>query len=54
MKDLIETLKGIREGILLGGGPARFDKQHNAGKLTVRERIDLLLDPVTWRRMKSR
>ena len=30
---------------LQGGGPARIDKQHAAGKLTARERIDLLLDP---------
>src|SRR5262249_19968449 len=30
---------------LEGGGPARVDKQHEAGKLTARERIELLLDP---------
>lgn len=29
----------------LGGGQIRIDKQHEAGKLTARERIDLLLDP---------
>ena len=29
----------------LGGGAERIDKQHEAGKLTARERIDLLLDP---------
>jgi len=29
----------------LGGGPARVAKQHEAGKLTARERLDLLLDP---------
>ncbi|WP_428266876.1 acyl-CoA carboxylase subunit beta [Haliangium sp.] len=29
---------------LLGGGQARIDKQHQAGKLTARERIDALLD----------
>lgn len=29
----------------LGGGQERIDKQHEAGKLTARERIDLLLDP---------
>ncbi|MEM6456528.1 MAG: acyl-CoA carboxylase subunit beta [Acidobacteriota bacterium] len=28
-----------------GGGEARIEKQHQAGKLTARERIDLLLDP---------
>ncbi|MEO7330681.1 MAG: carboxyl transferase domain-containing protein, partial [Minicystis sp.] len=30
---------------LEGGGEARIKKQHEAGKLTARERIDLLLDP---------
>ncbi|HMR76805.1 MAG TPA: carboxyl transferase domain-containing protein, partial [Polyangiaceae bacterium] len=30
---------------LQGGGQARIDKQHAAGKLTARERIALLLDP---------
>ncbi|MBA3234648.1 MAG: acyl-CoA carboxylase subunit beta [Chloroflexi bacterium] len=29
----------------LGGGAARVEKQHAAGKLTARERLDLLLDP---------
>jgi propionyl-CoA carboxylase beta chain len=32
----------------LGGGEARIQKQHEAGKLTARERIDLLLDPGTF------
>jgi propionyl-CoA carboxylase beta chain len=32
----------------LGGGPARIAKQHEAGKLTARERLDLLLDPGTF------
>jgi propionyl-CoA carboxylase beta chain len=30
---------------LAGGGPERIKKQHEAGKLTARERIELLLDP---------
>ncbi len=29
---------------MLGGGQARIDKQHNAGKLTARERLELLFD----------
>ena len=29
----------------LGGGEARVERQHAAGKLTARERLDLLLDP---------
>lgn len=30
---------------LCGGGPERIEKQHREGKLTARERIELLLDP---------
>ena len=33
---------------LLGGGPSRIDKQHASGKLTARERIEMLLDPGTF------
>ncbi|MGH9141950.1 MAG: acyl-CoA carboxylase subunit beta [Vicinamibacterales bacterium] len=35
----------MRERSRQGGGPARIAKQHDAGKLTARERLDLLLDP---------
>ena len=31
-----------------GGGEARIERQHAAGKLTARERLDLLLDPSTF------
>ena len=31
-----------------GGGEARIQRQHDAGKLTARERLDLLLDPNTF------
>ena len=48
MKDRIRSLKEIKEKILLGGGEAKIDKQHKAGKLTARERIGLLLDPGTF------
>ena len=30
------------------GGTALVERQHSLGKLTVRERLDLLLDPGTW------
>ncbi len=33
---------------LLGGGQERIDKQHKDGKLTARQRIDLLFDPGTF------
>jgi propionyl-CoA carboxylase beta chain len=35
----------MRAESLLGGGPARVERQHASGKLTARERLDLLLDP---------
>ncbi len=41
----IEQLKLRREAALAGGGHERVKKQHEQGKLTARERIDLLLDP---------
>jgi len=40
-----DRLKELNERAELGGGQARIDRQHAAGKLTARERIDLLLDP---------
>jgi propionyl-CoA carboxylase beta chain len=44
----IEELQKRRAASLAGGGQARYDKQHRDGKLTARERIDLLLDPGTF------
>src|SRR5690554_1763292 len=44
MKDILESLEQRRETARLGGGPARIDAQHKRGKLTARERIELLLD----------
>ncbi len=41
----ISQLEAMRAEALLGGGPARIEQQHARGKLTARERIDLLLDP---------
>jgi propionyl-CoA carboxylase beta chain len=35
----------MRAESLLGGGPTRVERQHASGKLTARERLDLLLDP---------
>jgi len=40
----INQLLRLREKALLGGGPQRIAEQHKKGKLTARERIDLLLD----------
>ena len=41
----IERLDAMRDASRLGGGQARIDRQHALGKLTARERLDLLLDP---------
>ncbi|WP_020403313.1 acyl-CoA carboxylase subunit beta [Gracilimonas tropica] len=40
----VERLQELRKEALKGGGKARIEKQHDKGKLTARERIDLLLD----------
>lgn len=42
--DKIATLESMNEEALKGGGEDRIAKQHEKGKLTARERIDLLLD----------
>ncbi len=44
MKDILEKLDQRRAKAHLGGGQARIDAQHKRGKLTARERIELLLD----------
>ncbi len=40
----ISALQRLREEALLCGGPGKIEVQHKRGKLTARERIDLLLD----------
>jgi acetyl-CoA carboxylase carboxyltransferase component len=40
-----ERLRRMRAEALLGGGAERIAQQHDRGKLTARERLDLLLDP---------
>ncbi|MCK5549359.1 MAG: acyl-CoA carboxylase subunit beta, partial [Hyphomicrobiaceae bacterium] len=44
MKHIIEELEKRRANARLGGGQRRIDTQHKRGKLTARERIDLLMD----------
>ena len=44
MHDIIRQLEDKREKARLGGGQRRVDAQHAKGKLTARERIELLLD----------
>src|SRR5947209_20296699 len=40
----IEELHRLREAAKLGGGQKRIDAQHAKGKLTARERLEILLD----------
>ncbi|MEL6206159.1 MAG: acyl-CoA carboxylase subunit beta [Pseudomonadota bacterium] len=44
MKDILAELEARRAGARAGGGQRRTDAQHGKGKLTARERIELLLD----------
>jgi len=44
MKDVLKELERRREIARMGGGKARIDAQHQKGKLTARERIDVFLD----------
>ncbi len=48
MEENIKKLRELREKAKLGGGEARLAKQKEKGKLTARERIDLLLDEGTF------
>ena len=45
MQDNIQRLEDMRERARLGGGQRRVDAQHAKGKLTARERIEILFDP---------
>jgi propionyl-CoA carboxylase beta chain len=45
MKHVIQELEARRQRARLGGGEAKIEAQHKKGKLTARERIELLVDP---------
>ena len=45
-------LREMREKARRGGGPERIATQHSKGKLTARERLDLLLDPYTFNELE--
>ncbi|HVB72098.1 MAG TPA: acyl-CoA carboxylase subunit beta [Ktedonobacteraceae bacterium] len=47
-QEKLAELHRLREAAMLGGGVKRIEAQHKKGKLTARERIDLLLDPGTF------
>ena len=48
MQDIIEQLEHKRTAARMGGGQKRIDAQHAKGKLTARERIEVLLDQGTF------
>jgi propionyl-CoA carboxylase beta chain len=47
----IEQLRKLKEQAKLGGGQARIDAQHAKGKLTARERLEVLLDEGSFTEM---
>jgi len=49
LSDLTNQLRELENKLRLGGGPEKIEKQHKQGKLTARERIDLLLDKGSFR-----
>lgn len=48
MRDILNELEERREEALAGGGKKRIDRQHERGKLTARERIEVLLDDASF------
>ncbi len=49
--DRVQQLREKKAQALLGGGPEKIQKQHEAGKYTARERLELLLDPGSFREL---
>ena len=49
----IVELRAKREQSRLGGGQERLDRQHKAGKMTARERLEILLDPGSFREVDA-
>src|SRR3954467_7332611 len=48
MHDILDQLEKKRAAARLGGGERRIEGQHKRGKLTARERLDVLLDEGTF------
>lgn len=48
-KNVQQRVEKARQQAMLGGGAAAIDKRHSQGRLTARERINLLLDPTSFR-----
>ncbi len=48
LRELTAQLEQLETRLRLGGGPDKIDRQHQQGKLTARERIELLLDKESY------
>jgi len=48
LRELADELRELEAGLRLAGGADKIERQHKQGKLTARERIDLLLDKDTY------
>lgn len=48
IEEKLRELEERSQKVLAGGGPERVAKQHESGKLTARERLNLLMDPGTF------
>ena len=44
LRELTDQFQQLEDRLRIGGGPDKIDRQHQQGKLTARERIELLLD----------
>ena len=51
MQDKLDRLESLEKEAKTGGGEKRIQQQHASGKLTARERIDLLFDPDTFQEL---
>lgn len=51
IEERLEHLQQLKKDALAGGGAEKIEKQHERGKLTARERIELLLDPGSFREL---
>ena len=49
MQTIEQQLQERRDAARVGGGTARIEKHHAKGKLTARERLELLLDPDSFK-----
>ena len=50
---MIERIEKERETARSGGGQSKIERQHSTGKLTARERIEVLLDPDSFHEMDT-